>query len=177
MSASPQRRKSPRNQTAMGTGRSVSALLRAVPKMEAPAPVPPRLRLRPTRKINPSLGRKSAPPQMVGLFFELKCTAGERALRPFDKSPTRDQFRQTTSCSPCAGRSSHQPSLEQQEEFMTVDTVSTSLITVERQLPSGVSPPASTTGSTPASRRSASRSRAPARLAHVAARHFERGPL
>jgi hypothetical protein len=41
MSASPQRRKSPRNQTAIGTGRSVSALLRAVPKMEAPAPVPP----------------------------------------------------------------------------------------------------------------------------------------
>ena len=68
MSASPQRRKSPRNQTAIGTGRSVSALLRAVPKMEAPAPVP-QLRLRLTRKINPSLGRKSAPPQMAGSFL------------------------------------------------------------------------------------------------------------
>ena len=136
MSASPQRRKSSRNQTAMGTGRSVSALLRAVPKMEAPTPVP-RLRLRPTRKSTPVLGGNLPRRKWWGSFFESKCTAGERALRPFDKSPTRDQFRQTTSCSPCAGRSSHQPSLEQQEEFMTVDTVSTSLITVERQLPSG----------------------------------------
>jgi hypothetical protein len=69
MSASPQRRKSPRNQTAIGTGRSVSALLRAVPKMEAPAPVPPTPAAADKKKINPSLGRKSAPPQMVGLFF------------------------------------------------------------------------------------------------------------
>ena len=87
MSASPQRRKS-RNQTAIGTGRSVSALLPS--RRWKPQPLSPRLRLRPTRKINPALGGNLPRRKWWGSFFEPKCTAGERALPPVFEAVFRE---------------------------------------------------------------------------------------